>query len=866
MNWYKNISLKSKFLITLLLNVILVIILGLHSAGGLHKSNKNLKNDVALNQDITVDIIDSIKDVINIRFTAFQVEFDMDDGNYDVARAKLTDSYNYSKDTLISYMSNLKDFSEENNKDRSELLQLGEEALVLLKDYYDGNINYINLKEQGKIAEAVEQDNATTPIINDLFDIIYSLPNISFTNMVSDLEVSSRDMSSRARSVLVLTIIIVILTLVCLLNLSIIIRKPIEKIKNAAHEVLNGNLNIDIRTNNTDEIGDLSNSISNMSDTIQCIIDDINNLSEQLHAGNTSYRINSEKYKGAFKETTEAINIATNGLVEDAIYVANNIKEIELGNFNNEIKELPGEKEVSTHALKNIQLTLKSVSEEINALINAATNGDLEYKIDSSGYSGQWKVSMDGLNTFIKSVVVPIKETQNALTEFARGNFEHRITNEYKGEFNTIKQTVNYTSETIGSYISEISNILDEMAHKNFDVSIDREYLGDFKFNTIKQTVNYTSETIGSYISEISNILDEMAHKNFDVSIDREYLGDFKAIQQAVNLIVENLNILTKDIISSAEQVSAGSKQISESSLSLAEGATEQAESVEKLNSAIKDIAMQIKESAESSNKANMLAIETKENASKGSQQMDNMLIAMEEINTASSSISNIIKVIDDIAFQTNILALNAAVEAARAGEHGKGFAVVAEEVRSLAARSQQAAKETTELIQSSVYKVEEGSKIANQTSEALLSIIKQIEGISNLVDTCAKSSIEQEQSIQEVTEAVFRISSVTQDNTATSEESAAASEELASQAEVFYTSVADFKLKNDERKVNSAEPSKNTVKPNKVQNNKLVNENSKVENKVKNTTKIDLSSDDMIILDDSADIIINESLDFGKY
>ncbi len=819
MNWYKNISLKSKFLITLLLNVILVIILGLHSAGGLHKSNKNLKNDVALNQDITVDIIDSIKDVINIRFTAFQVEFDMDDGNYDVARAKLTDSYNYSKDTLISYMSNLKDFSEENNKDRSELLQLGEEALVLLKDYYDGNINYINLKEQGKIAEAVEQDNATTPIINDLFDIIYSLPNISFTNMVSDLEVSSRDMSSRARSVLVLTIIIVILTLVCLLNLSIIIRKPIEKIKNAAHEVLNGNLNIDIRTNNTDEIGDLSNSISNMSDTIQCIIDDINNLSEQLHAGNTSYRINSEKYKGAFKETTEAINIATNGLVEDAIYVANNIKEIELGNFNNEIKELPGEKEVSTHALKNIQLTLKSVSEEINALINAATNGDLEYKIDSSGYSGQWKVSMDGLNTFIKSVVVPIKETQNALTEFARGNFEHRITNEYKGEF-----------------------------------------------NTIKQTVNYTSETIGSYISEISNILDEMAHKNFDVSIDREYLGDFKAIQQAVNLIVENLNILTKDIISSAEQVSAGSKQISESSLSLAEGATEQAESVEKLNSAIKDIAMQIKESAESSNKANMLAIETKENASKGSQQMDNMLIAMEEINTASSSISNIIKVIDDIAFQTNILALNAAVEAARAGEHGKGFAVVAEEVRSLAARSQQAAKETTELIQSSVYKVEEGSKIANQTSEALLSIIKQIEGISNLVDTCAKSSIEQEQSIQEVTEAVFRISSVTQDNTATSEESAAASEELASQAEVFYTSVADFKLKNDERKVNSAEPSKNTVKPNKVQNNKLVNENSKVENKVKNTTKIDLSSDDMIILDDSADIIINESLDFGKY
>ncbi len=824
MNWYKNISLKSKFAIMLTITGLLVVILGLYSAGELDKSNKKFKNEVTSNQNITISIIDSIQDIINIRFTAFQIEFSsLANGDYDTARDELTKSYEIAKKSLNDYITFVQDFSQDPNKDRTELLENSKKALELLKEYYDGNINYVNLKEQGRYNEATEQDNATTPIVEELLSIVYSLPNITFINMVSDLDKSSENMRASARGVLVLTIIILIVLSTFVFTLAKSIRKPIEKIKNAAHQILEGNLDLNIRTNNKDELGDLSNTIANMSGTIQCIIDDISSLSEQLELGNTSYRINTIKYRGVFKDATEGINNATNGLIQDALYVANNIKEIENGVFDNEIKELTGDKAISTNALKNIQLTLKSLSGEINALINAAINGNLEYKIDSKEYSGQWKQTIDGLNTFVESVVVPIKETQNALNQFSLGNFNHRITNEYKGEF-----------------------------------------------NNIKQTVNYTAETIESYISEISNILNEMANKNFDVSIDREYLGDFKTIQKSVNLIVENLNILTKDIISSAEQVSAGSRQISESSISLAEGATEQAESVEKLNIIIKTISKQTKENTEDSNKANQLAIETRENASKGNEQMNNMLVAMEDINTASSSISNIIKVIDDIAFQTNILALNAAVEAARAGEHGKGFAVVAEEVRNLATRSQQAARETTELIESSVQKVEEGSKIANQTADALLTIVEQIENISKLIESCAKSSVTQENSIYQVTEAIAKISTVTQNNTATSEESAAASEELASQAEVFYSSVADFKLKNDNKNLN------NSINNNKSKNltydtetEKLKNENT-TQNLTKSTDKviknIDLASDDLIILDDNSDIIINESLDFGKY
>jgi len=208
------------------------------------------------------------------------------------------------------------------------------------------------------------------------------------------------------------------------------------------------------------------------------------------------------------------------------------------------------------------------------------------------------------------------------------------------------------------------------------------------------------------------------------------------------------------------------------------------------------EIGSQTRHNADSAQQANQLAGAAKGAAEKGSARMGEMVKAMGEINASSQEIAKLITVIDDIAFQTNLLALNAAVEAARAGRHGKGFAVVAEEVRNLAARSAKAAKETSELIESSKSKVGNGTEIANQTAAALLEIVEGVTKAADLVGEIAAASNEQAQGIAQVGQGLSQIDKVTQQNTATAEETASAAEELASQASVLQEQVAQFKLK----------------------------------------------------------------------
>lgn len=250
-----------------------------------------------------------------------------------------------------------------------------------------------------------------------------------------------------------------------------------------------------------------------------------------------------------------------------------------------------------------------------------------------------------------------------------------------------------------------------------------------------------------------------------------------RSITSAITRVINGLN-------DGANQVAAAAGQVSTASQQLAEGATEQASALEESSSALEEMASMTRQNADNAKNANGMMATTKKQVDGGSVAVKNMAGAMSEINDSSEKISNIIKTIEEIAFQTNLLALNAAVEAARAGDAGKGFAVVADEVRNLAQRSAQAARDTAELIESTVTRVRNGTEIVQQLEESFSEIEGSAGKVATLISEITAASQEQAQGVDQVNNAVAQMDKVTQSNAANAEESASASEELSAQAD----------------------------------------------------------------------------------
>ena len=474
--------------------------------------------------------------------------------------------------------------------------------------------------------------------------------------------------------------------------------------------------------------------------------------------------------------------------------------DVQNGNLDTDIKLKSRDELLDLYnAVNGIRNTIRTLVSESILLTEAAVKGNLEERADAEQHKGEYKRLVEGINGTLDAIVEPVVEIIDMLQQLQRGNLGVRIEKDYQGEFALIRDSFNETMDALNRYIGDVATVLKAVSE-------------------------------GDLTQEITS----------------DFHGDFVTLKDSINNILASLNDTLASINIAADQVASGTRQVSGGSQSISQGATEQASAIEELTATITEIAAQTKENAKSANYANELSIAAKGEAAKGTEHMANLQSAMEEINEASVNIKKIIKVIDEIAFQTNILALNAAVEAARAGQHGRGFAVVAEEVRNLAARSAQAAKETTELIQGSIKKAEAGTKIADSTAASLASIVTGVDKTVELVGQIAVASNEQATGIAQGNRGIDQLSDVGQTNSATAEEAAAASEELSGQAELLKSMVAQFQLQHMKPIEEAPEP-----------------EAAEAPKKKRHIAK---ETPGAVPTPEAPKILLEESTDFGKY
>lgn len=785
MKWYINMKLSSKLLIGF---IVVALIAGLVGVFGITSINSIAGMDKALYDENVMGILNIsylqqyfLKIRVEVRNLAVYIDKDK------------TTYYNNLEEEEKQMQHYLEEFektisAENNSAAREDYTQLTN----LLGQYIAEVQKIVEASKAGESsAEIIALFEAAAPVSNQTSDMIDKIANSNRTMAGDKAAMNTKTANNAFYIMLGIILLAVIVSVILGLLIANVIGKPVKKLVKAANKLAVGDMDIDVAYDGKDELGNMvkafeqvaerifwyeglldsipfplsvtdsdmnwtfinkpvetmlgikrrdvvgkqcSNWNANICKTEKCGIARLKNNQFQTlfdqqdmnYQVDTSYILNRKGEQVGHVEIVQDITAKT----RSTQYLKSEVEKLQVGlnaiadgNLSADIKIGQGdeytvtEKESFVNIYKSIdklKRSIQSLSEEINSLIEASTEGNLSQRSNAQTFQGEWASLINGLNGLLDAVIEPVQEASSVLNEIASGNLQVAM-------------------------------------------------MGDYK-------------------------------------------GDHAVIKDALNQTIYSLNEVLSNINQAADQVSSGAKQVSDSSFALSQGASEQASAVQQLTASMEEIAAQTTQNASNAGQANQLAETARTGALSGSDQMKDMVKAMGEINEASNNISKIIKVIDEIAFQTNILALNAAVEAARAGQHGKGFAVVAEEVRNLAARSADAAKETTVMIENSIKKVEDGTKILSETSKALTQIVDNVSKTSGLVAEIAVASKEQAMGISQINQGINQVSMVTQSNSATAEESAAASEELTGQAEVLKDMVKKFKL-SENRSYYGSEP-----------------------------------------------------------
>lgn len=441
-------------------------------------------------------------------------------------------------------------------------------------------------------------------------------------------------------------------------------------------------------------------------------------------------------------------------------------------------------------AINGLLGSLEKSIDEANETISALSVGDFSKRMNGE-YAGDLKAMKQGINLSADNISKVMEELGDLLQSLRDGQFDIQIESNAQGEYQKMLNNAQSAMSEMNAVIGNIGDVMDQVAQGVFTQRVEVDAAGEM--NDLKQAINKTVTTLDDVIDDITKVMQAQGKGDLTLKVQTECAGQLDEIKQSINSTAENLSRIIASAITSASVVENAADEVSRGSLDLSQRVQEQAAALEQTSATMDEMNSAVQNNTDNAQHANRLAQDVQSKANNGTQVMQDTINAMMNIQQSSQKIAEIVTLIDGIAFQTNLLALNAAVEAARAGDHGRGFAVVAGEVRALAQKSAEAAKDIKSLIEDSVTRINEGTELATESGEVLNSINQAIEQVTGMISQIAEASGQQAEGIEQVHQAINDIDQVTQQNAALVEETSAAAQSMNDQAVELRQNMAFF-------------------------------------------------------------------------
>ena len=692
------------------------------------------------------------------------------------------------------------------------------------QNYYNSRKGFLSLIDQKRFAEAgVYLAKDLRQPQQEYFDSIQELINFFGNQFKDDAMQAQSTYSASFNLILILVIASILIAIILAVYIIRNITKSIQQGVTAAEAISHGDMSTNIDVSSKDEVGILMAAMKAMSENIQAIINEVNKSAQMAQDGKLDYRANASKFEGEYKQLLVSFNAALDALIRPMNMTAEYVDRISKGDIPPKITE---EYKGDFNEIKNnLNATIDVMSgllQDTNGLIKASIEGKLDTRANASKYIGGWNELVAGINELINALVKPINVTAEYVDRISKGDIPPKITEEYKGDFNEIKNNLNGTIDVMNSLTGEIQSLIENAVTGNLSFRANAKiFIGSW--SELVGGINKLLDNIVDPINEASHAVSILATGDLRARMEGNYKGDLAKLKNDINTLADSLSALINEVNNTVEQVASAATQMSATSDTLAAGTQEQSAQTDDVASAVEEMSRTITENAMGATRTSEVAHKNGELANQGGavvqqtvQKMTDIAkvvgdsaITIQKLGESSKQIGEIISVIDDIADQTNLLALNAAIEAARAGEQGRGFAVVADEVRKLAERTTDATKQIANMIRGIQKEtdmavvamnqgndeVKKGIELADRAGQSLGDILSSTKELLEMINQIAAASEEQSATSEEISKNVISISKVIAESSRRVEDVAHASDDMAKLTERLRNLMMQFKI-----------------------------------------------------------------------